>query len=328
MAMTKKELDALKSRIITADQYRDLDPEEKEKYIPYNPGVGDAALEQLIRIINSQMMIPILMQPVFEIMSRLPNPNPAQTLANIAQPINEIVKTLDAIKSLEDVPVIGQIAKPLVDLVNSLLEVIGGFVSLFFLIGKGVPLFTDNLVDSYHIIEQYMKTNPENSESILTAYAEVDWEELATNNPIMDEFIKIIRPQIIQPLDTITKTIDTIGVAVTALEASGTTYEGQLNTWSKLFKFLGVKTDALHIPTDDEVKQKLSNPLGVMKSWNESLENLCSTRYITKDDNQKLLKLREEQEAKKKAEEEAKKKAKEEAKKKAEEAKKKGSTNG
>ena len=95
-----------------------------------------------------------------------------------------------------------------------------------------------------------------------------------------------------------------------------------------MFKFLGVKTDALHIPTDDEVKQKLSNPLGVMKSWNESLENLCSTRYITKDDNQKLLKLREEQEAKKKAEEEAKKKAKEAKKKAEEEAKKKGSTNG
>lgn len=317
MAMTNKELEALKSRIITAEQYRDLDPEEKEKYIPYNPGIGDAALEQLIRIINSQMIIPILMQPVFEIMSRLPNPNPAQTLANIAQPINEIVKTLDAIKSLEEVPVIGQLAKPLVDLINSLLEVIGGFVSLFFLIGKGIPLFTDNLVKSYDIIKQYMKTNPKISESILTAYAEVDWEELVANNPIMDEFVKIIRPQIIEPLDTITKTIDTIGVAVTALEASGTTYEGQLNTWSKLLKFLGVKTDALHIPTDDEVKQKLTNPLGVMKSWNESLENLCSTRYITKEDNQKLLKLREEQEAKEKAEEEAKKKA-EEAKKESE----------
>ena len=307
MAMTKKELDALKSRIITADQYRDLNPEEKEKYIPYNPGVGDAALEQLIRVINSQMMIPILMQPVFEIMSRLPNPNPAQTLANIAQPINEIVKTLDTVKSLEDVPVIGQLAKPLVDLVNSLLEVIGGFVSLFFLIGKGVPLFADNLVDSYHIIEQYMKTNPESSESILTAYAEVDWEELATNNPIMDEFIKIIRPQIIQPLGTITKTIDSIGVAVTALEASGTTYKAQLNTWEKLFKFLGVKTDALHIPTDSEVESKLSNPLNVVKTWNEGLENFLSTRYILKKDDEKLTKLRLEQEAKKQAEEDAKK---------------------
>ena len=309
MAISKKELDALKSRIITADQYRDLDPEEKEKYIPYNPGVGDAALEQLIRIINSQMMIPILMQPVFEIMSRLPNPNPAQTLANIAQPINEIVKTLDTIKSLEDVPVVGELAKPVVDLINSLLEVVGGFISLFFLIGKGVPLFIDNAVDSYHMIENYMKTQEENSESIMTAYAEVDWKELAANNPIMDEFIKIIRPQIIQPLDTITKTIDTIGVAITALEASGATFKGQMNTWSKLFKFLGVKTDALHIPTDSEVEAKLSNPLGVVKSWNESLENLLSTRYITKEDNATLLKLREEQEAKKKAEEDEKNEA-------------------
>lgn len=309
MAISKKELDALKSRIITADQYRDLDPEEKEKYIPYNPGVGDAALEQLIRIINSQMMIPILMQPVFEIMSRLPNPNPAQTLANIAQPINEIVKTLDTIKSLEDVPVVGELAKPVVDLINSLLEVVGGFISLFFLIGKGVPLFADNAVDSYHMIEKYMKTQEENSESIMTAYAEVDWKELAANNPIMDEFIKIIRPQIIQPLDTITKTINTIGVAITALEASGATFKGQMNTWSKLFKFLGVKTDALHIPTDSEVEAKLSNPLGVVKSWNESLENLLSTRYITKEDNATLLKLREEQEAKKKAEEDEKNEA-------------------
>ena len=307
MAMSKKELDALKSRIITADQYRDLDPEEKEKYIPYNPGVGDAALEQLIRIINSQMMIPILMQPVFEIMSRLPNPNPAQTLANIAQPINEIVKTLDTIKSLEDVPVVGELAKPVVDLVNSLLEVVGGFISLFFLIGKGLPLFYDNAVDSYHMIEKYMKTQKENSESIMTAYAEVDWKELAANNPIMDEFIKIIRPQIIQPLDTITKTINTIGVAIAALEASGATFKGQMNTWSKLFKFLGVKTDALHIPTDSEVESKLSNPLNVVKTWNESLENFLSTRYITKEDNATLLKLREKQEAKKKAEEDAKK---------------------
>lgn len=307
MAMSKKELDALKSRIITADQYRDLDPEEKEKYIPYNPGVGDAALEQLIRIINSQMMIPILMQPVFEIMSRLPNPNPAQTLANIAQPINEIVKTLDTIKSLEDVPVVGELAKPVVDLVNSLLEVVGGFISLFFLIGKGLPLFYDNAVDSYHMVEKYMKTQKENSESIMTAYAEVDWKELAANNPIMDEFIKIIRPQIIQPLDTITKTINTIGVAIAALEASGATFKGQMNTWSKLFKFLGVKTDALHIPTDSEVESKLSNPLNVVKTWNESLENFLSTRYITKEDNATLLKLREKQEAKKKAEEDAKK---------------------
>ena len=306
MAMSKK-LDALKSRIITADQYRDLDPEEKEKYIPYNPGVGDAALEQLIRIINSQMMIPILMQPVFEIMSRLPNPNPAQTLANIAQPINEIVKTLDTIKSLEDVPVVGELAKPVVDLVNSLLEVVGGFISLFFLIGKGLPLFYDNAVDSYHMVEKYMKTQKENSESIMTAYAEVDWKELAANNPIMDEFIKIIRPQIIQPLDTITKTINTIGVAIAALEASGATFKGQMNTWSKLFKFLGVKTDALHIPTDSEVESKLSNPLNVVKTWNESLENFLSTRYITKEDNATLLKLREKQEAKKKAEEDAKK---------------------
>ena len=307
MAMSKKELDALKSRIITADQYRDLDPEEKEKYIPYNPGVGDAALEQLIRIINSQMMIPILMQPVFEIMSRLPNPNPAQTLANIAQPINEIVKTLDTIKSIEDVPVVGELAKPVVDLVNSLLEVVGGFISLFFLIGKGLPLFYDNAVDSYHMVEKYMKTQKENSESIMTAYAEVDWKELAANNPIMDEFIKIIRPQIIQPLDTITKTINTIGVAIAALEASGATFKGQMNTWSKLFKFLGVKTDALHIPTDSEVESKLSNPLNVVKTWNESLENFLSTRYITKEDNATLLKLREKQEAKKKAEEDAKK---------------------
>lgn len=307
--MTKKELDALKSRIISPEQYRDLDPEEKEKYIPYNPGVGDAALEQLIRIINSQMMIPILMQPVFEILSRLPNPNPVQTLANIARPINEIVKTLDAIKSIEDVPVVGQLAKPVVDLVNSLLEVFGGIISLFFLIGKGVPLFADNVVDSYEILEKYMKTQNENSESIMTAYAEVDWKELATNNPIMDEFIKVIRPQIIEPLDTITKTIDTLGTAVTALKASGATFKMQVDTWSKLLEFLGVNTDALHIPTDAEVASKLSSPLNVVKSWNESLENLLSTRYITKEDNAKLLKLREEQEAKEKAEEEAKKKA-------------------
>lgn len=307
MAMTKKELDALRSRIITAEQYRDLDPEDKENYIPYNPAIGDAALEQLIRVINSQMMIPILMQPVFEIMSRLPNPNPAQTLANIAQPINEIVKTLDTVKSLEDVPVVGQLAKPVTDLINSLLEVVGGFISLFFLIGKGVPLFIDNLADSYHILENYMKTSTEKSESIMTAYSEVDWTELAANNPVVDEFIKIIRPQIIQPLDTITKTINTIGVAITALEASGATYKGQLNTWSKLFNFLGVKTDALHIPTDSEVVSKLSSPLNVVKTWNEGLENFLSTRYILKEDNEKLTKLRLEQEAKKQAEEDAKK---------------------
>lgn len=307
MPMTKKELDALRSRIITAEQYRDLDPDDKEKYIPYNPAIGDAALEQLIRAINSQMMIPILMQPVFEILSRLPNPNPAQTLANIAQPINEIVKTLDTVKSLEDVPVVGQLAKPVTDLINSLLEIVGGFISLFFLIGKGVPLFADNLVDSYRILETYMKTNTKNSESIITAYSEVDWAELASNNPVVDEFIKIVRPQIIQPLDTITKTIDSIGVAITALEESGSTYKSQLNTWEKMFKFLGVKTDALHIPTDSEVESKLSNPLNVVKTWNEGLENFLSTRYILKEDDAKLTKLRLEQEAKKQDEKDAKK---------------------
>lgn len=314
MALSKNELDAIVSRIISPDQYRDLDKEDKELYMPYNPSAGNAALEQLMRVISSNMMLPILMQPVYEILSRLPDPNPIEKLANLMRPLEQMLKTLDAIKSLEDVPVVGQLAKPVVDLINSLLEVFGGFISLFFLIGRGVPLFWDNAKRSKDILKKYMDENEENTESIMTAYSEVDWKDLAANNPVMYQFIKTIRPQIIEPLDTITKTVDTLITTIEAIEESGATYDDQLKNWERIFKFLGIKTDSLKIPTDEEVASKLSNPLNVVKSWNETLENICGSRYILKSDNEKLMKIRLEQEAKKKAEEEAKKKNEQEKK--------------
>lgn len=303
--ITRSELDAIKSRIIDLKQYDELSPEEKKEYVPYNPGLSDAALEKLIGAVNANMMLPIMMQPVMEILSRLPDPNPVQMLANLMKPINEIVKTLDAIKSIQDVPVVGQLAKPVVDLVNSLLEIFGGIVALFLLVGRGVPVFADNLVDSWNIVKSWYKSDPPKTESILTAYANVDWETLMVENPFVAELVKVLRPQIIQPLDTIVQTINTVGAAIEALQASGATYDMQVKNWSKILDFLGVNTDALHIPTEEESARKYAPVTNVVKQWNETLENTLTGKFITIKDNKRLQELRLQREAEKKAKEEA-----------------------
>lgn len=311
--ITKKELDEIKSRIIQQIDYRFLPPSEKNRYIPYNPGTGDEALEKLIGLINSNMMLPILMQPVMEILSKIPDPNPVQMLANLMKPINEVVKTLDSIKSLQDVPVIGELAKPVVDLVNSLLEIFGGIIGLLFLIGRGTPVFFDNLGHSVDIVKKWYNDNPDSSESIMSAYAAVDWDELLLENPFAEELVKVLRPKIIQPLDTIAQTISTVIAAWNVIEASGATYEAQIKNWEKVLKFLGVNTKALKIPTEEESARKYAPVMDVVTEWNAKLENMLSPKYILKEDNERLQQLRLQREAEKKAKEEAAKKAKEEA---------------
>ena len=317
MEVSSKEMEAIIGRIISPEQYRDLDPEAKDLYIPYNPGPLDAGMEQLIKLINSNMMIPIIMQPVYELLGKLPDPNPAQILENLLKPINSIFSTLDEIKNLQDVPVIGQLAKPIVDLINQILEVFGGMIALFFLISRGAPIFMDNIEKSGKILKDYMKRKDEKTESAMTAYKNIDWEELAKKSPLVKEFIKTIRPQILDPLETIEETVDTIILLVTVIENMKFTYDDQIKNWEKIFKFCGIKTEYLKIPTEEETMKKLGNsPLKIVKDWNETLEKTLSPRYILKTDNERLRQIRqqqeqEEQEAKRKKEEEAKKKEKE-----------------
>lgn len=330
MTGSSKEMEAIINRIITPEQYRDLDPDDKELYIPYNPGPLDAGMEQLIKIINSNMMLPIIMQPVYELISKLPDPNPAQILANLLKPIDAIISTLTEIEKLQDVPVVGQLAKPVVDLINELLEVFGGMISLFFLISRGVPIFMDNIEKSGKMLKDYMKRKDEKTESVMTAYKNIDWEELAKKSPLVKEFIKTIRPQILEPLESITDTAAAIIAIVSIIENMNFSYDGQVKKWEKILKFCGIKTEYLKIPTEEETNRKLGNsPLKVVKDWNEMLENTLSPRYILKTDNARLRQIRqqqeqEEQEAKRKKEEEAKKKEAE----KKDAAKSKGISNG
>ena len=45
MEVSSKEMEAIIGRVISPEQYRDLDPEAKDLYIPYNPGPLDAGLD-------------------------------------------------------------------------------------------------------------------------------------------------------------------------------------------------------------------------------------------------------------------------------------------
>jgi len=144
-------------KVISSEQYSSLKPEDKAKYKVY-VAEADPEMKAGLDLANAEIKAAAYLKPLHDKIMAMPVDLPGKQFAQAIETLETMIKLIDPIKALMNVPIIGQLVKPLVDFLNNLIATIG----LIFYILCCLILMKDVFTDSY-----------------VKAIDDVKWDELA-----------------------------------------------------------------------------------------------------------------------------------------------------
>jgi hypothetical protein len=290
--------------ILKEEEYNKLSDEEKLNYIQYNPSATDKGVAAAVAQANAICEMLSQYGPMFEKMKTLPNPLPGEQLEKIVQSVEKMTSLLDPIEKLASVPIIGQLVKPLVNLINAIFQVLGFLFWLSFMLSTGKDVFTDTYIQTVEQVDwEGLKNQVKDMKNMeTTASAEnnqIDWDKIPTKE--MKDKLKEIKTTI----DVCKKSIDQVDatsriykkISETALTPFSSTI--LLAKCISIFEKLGVDFSALDKPSEAEIEafqKQFPDPAKVSKELSSKINKFVQEKqYISIEDNNRLL-----EEAKKK----------------------------
>lgn len=288
-------------KILTVEEYNKLKPEEQALYIPYQPSMSDKAIAMMVRQANAQLKALSKMMPAFEKMKMVPNPLPTEKLEEILDSIEKMTSLLDPIEKLAGVPIIGQLAKPLVKLINAIFSVIGFAFYAIFALMKGQSFFMDSVTETYKQLDMEGIKDAfldfEKQKTVSIDNIDIDWEAIPGNKQYKD--IKKFK----EDLDKLTS-MTTIANSALRVQKKVSELTLQPNTWQfyvekiiNIFDKLGVDFSLLDRPTETEMKnfEKLfPDPKKIASDLTSGINKMVEKQYISIEDNENIRKLEEE----------------------------------
>lgn len=130
---------------ISREQYLTLSEEEKKKWVAYSP-TSDPEIMQSISMADAEAKAAQIIKPLHDKLAALPIEKlPAEKLKEIVEKFEPLVEAKKEIDKLINKPVINELVAPLVNFINSLIEIVGGLFYLIFAISRGQELFLDGI---------------------------------------------------------------------------------------------------------------------------------------------------------------------------------------
>ena len=137
-------MSSLLKPIINGEEYSKLSVDDKAKYKVYVPE-SDLEIKSLLDLANTQTKAMSYLKPLHDKIMAMPVDLPGKQFAQAMETLETLISLLDPIKALMGVPIIGQLVKPLVNFLNSLLQTLGNI----FYIMNCLILMKDVFTDSY-----------------------------------------------------------------------------------------------------------------------------------------------------------------------------------
>ena len=135
--------------LISQEQYDVLPEDEKANWVRYNPETSDEGVEALIKKADAELNIMQMFAPALEKVKIMPQPLPAEQIDKALDSLEKALKLLDPIKALTKVPIIGGLAQAVVNILNTIIQLIGMGLMIEFYIARGAPIFTDQITKTW-----------------------------------------------------------------------------------------------------------------------------------------------------------------------------------
>lgn len=303
--------------VIDRSVYLTLPPEEQKKYVLITPTAEDKELAVSIDSMADAQKIMAMLEPLQAKAIMLPNPLPGEQLDVLMTKIETMVKLLDPIKALTKVPIIGQLAAPIVNLINTIFSVIGMLLMLLFMVSRGQELFTDSIcktVDEIdwdglkEAIDIYKKKMVEMKQKVKDAFSDEEDEEDGIMRKATDagkQVLDYAGNEINKQVDEVKKAADTIYQSVEAANIGARAIkiakETQLQNYSwqsmgnkviQTASLLGVDFSPLNSPTEQQMaafEKNFPNPSAQVLKVNKAINKLTGNKKYAKIEEKKVV---------------------------------------
>lgn len=133
--------------IISRDEYYALDAETKAKYRVYLPE-SDPEIKAEMDLANAEIKATSYLKPLHDKIMAMPVDMPGKQFAQAVETLAVLITLVDPIKALMNVPIIGQLVAPLVNFINSLIQILGCIFYILCCLILMKDVFTDSYVQA------------------------------------------------------------------------------------------------------------------------------------------------------------------------------------
>lgn len=293
--LTEKQLNIIRDRMISPEVYDAMDADSQQYYNMFVPATD--SIKTLLNFLRKMGVFTKLLAPIFEILNNLPSPNPLEQVVTIMKLVNSFFDIISKIRSLRDVPIIGQLAAPVLDIFLIVWDILVSIILLIFALIDGklfTLLFTGNYLKRLkeQANEFFGKDTLKELQSVVKGFQNKStWENIEAilgkkeTNKLKKEILKAIKP-VFDIIDTFEKIADNITAMYEFLETLHPLSEK--SSFNAVCKFMFGRTAREMFQGSKELNKKMAGPLKLMDDIADGINNVSKVYYISKDDKQIL----------------------------------------
>jgi len=304
--------------IIDRSAYLALSPEEQKQWVLITPTASDKELAASIDSIADAQKLLEKMEPIQSKAVMIPNPLPGEQVDALLDKIETMVKLLDPIVALTKVPIIGQLAAPVVNLVNAMFSVIGMLLMMVMMTSRGQELFTDSIckavddmdwealkeeMDKYKKKRAEMKKlAQESGKSETTQVVDgVKRKTVSAGKKVLDFAGNEVNKQVQDIKDASNAIYDSVVAVDVGARAIKIAKETQLQNYSwqsmgnkviQTASLLGVDFSPLNSPTEQQMaafEKNFPNPSAQVLKANKAINKLTGNKKYAKIEEKKVV---------------------------------------
>ncbi len=291
--LNDKQISIIQDGFIDSEIYNLLPDEKKINYIPKPLPINMASL---IKLLSDFGILATLLAPIFDVLKSLPKPNPFEKILVIFKTIDKLLDIISAIETLEDVPVIGTLASPVVRALRYIVEF---FMSLFYaviMLIDGTLMVLFKLRNDIPKIEERIKAMTTDGETPDELQSWIDKFKEGVLDPFMStkEWNQLMKElnSLVQPINDIyslsvnmTEKFSMIVDSLQHINQNGKNFMGD-----KICKIvLGKTWHEMELEAQERVEKEFNRgPLPKLFDIIEKLDKLMEQKYIDKDDYEML----------------------------------------
>lgn len=292
--LNDKQIAIIKEGFIDSEIYNILPDEEKKKYIPKPI---PSHMGSIIKMLSDFGILATMLAPVFDVLKRLPQPNPFEKILVIFKTIDKLLDIISAIETLEDVPVIGTLASPVVRALRYIVEF---FMSLFYaviMLIDGTAMIIFKLREDIPKIEERINAMTLHGETPTGFWDAIDkfFEGTLDDgfyttkewNQLKKEFNSLVKPinDIYSLSVNMTEKFSMIVDSLQHINQNGKNFMGD-----KICKIvLGKTWHEMELEAQERVEKEFNKgPLPKLFDIIEKMDNLMKQQYIDKEDYERL----------------------------------------
>lgn len=291
--LNDKQISIIQDGFIDSEIYNLLPDEEKINYIPKPLPINMASL---IKLLSDFGILASLLAPIFDVLKSLPRPNPFEKILVIFKTIDKLLDIISAIETLEDVPVIGTLASPVVRALRYIVEF---FMSLFYaviMLIDGTLMVCFKLRNDIPKIEERIKAMTTDGETPDELQSWIDKFKEGVLDPFMStkEWNQLMKElnSLVQPINDIyslavnmTKKFSMIVDSFKHIDWNGKDFYG--NEFCKFV--LGKTWHEMELEAQERVEKEFNRgPLPKLFDILDKLDKLMEQKYIDKEDYEML----------------------------------------